>query len=314
MSGDIWTTLGILATDDASAIRKAYSRKLKATDVEGNPEAFVTLHAAYKDALAKIGSPAGPAPPPDRQTERTDQPGMPGSADARSQAPFLEDRAHDLASPPFRHLQALLFDETGAPHAEALQEAVAEILALSAMEFVDYAARVEDWLAQAAYRAIPRSDPIAPLLVDHFNWKERQGRIDQPPILDALIVRARGQDLIDMVADADHPMYEAYCSLAGWGPEVDSRQKRQIGGEVRQLLKVIRERAPAAESFLNRDRVTQWDRRLGTTPRTDWHGVERVVEPDRTMNKGTDPGKMILGVLLLVMLARIASCIAQPPY
>ncbi|WP_157216569.1 hypothetical protein [Flavisphingomonas formosensis] len=43
MDASIWQTLGIPATEDQTAIRRAYSARLKAIDVEADPEAFVFL-------------------------------------------------------------------------------------------------------------------------------------------------------------------------------------------------------------------------------------------------------------------------------
>jgi hypothetical protein len=47
----IWTTLGLKRTSDVAEIRRAYARKLKQTDVDGNPEAFIALRQALERAL-----------------------------------------------------------------------------------------------------------------------------------------------------------------------------------------------------------------------------------------------------------------------
>ena len=317
MTGGAWDTLGISHTGDVAAIRKAYSRRLKEIDVEGDPDAFVALHAAYRHALREAGPRDRPAeaPPPG------DGPLIPDEAapDPPAEDPAWPPAARDATPPPHLRLEALLYGEPGsAPDADALRATVTEILASPDMENVDHAGRAEMWLAETAYRAIPRSDPIAPMIVRHFNWERNEGRIDQPPALDVLIARARdqerGEDLLGLVEDPEHPMHEAYCSLMGWGPEVDSQEIRAIGGDVSRLLKVIRARAPAAESMLDRKRVALWDERLGSTPRpVSWEGAERTAEPDRgPASGGKNPGKLLLGIMILLMLSRIAACLPQP--
>ena len=47
-----WTTLGLEATKDVSAIKRAYAEKAKACHPEEDPEGFLKLRQAYQAALA----------------------------------------------------------------------------------------------------------------------------------------------------------------------------------------------------------------------------------------------------------------------
>ena len=47
----VWATLGIEATADPAAIRRAYARRLKTIDQAREPEAFAALRGAYEAAL-----------------------------------------------------------------------------------------------------------------------------------------------------------------------------------------------------------------------------------------------------------------------
>lgn len=49
----MWQVLGIEATDDPSAIRRAYAARLKVLDPDREPEAFRALRRAYESALAR---------------------------------------------------------------------------------------------------------------------------------------------------------------------------------------------------------------------------------------------------------------------
>ena len=66
----MWQVLGIAATDDPVAIRRAYAARLKALDPDRNPEEFWALRRAYESALARARHNArSPVPPPPQMPE-----------------------------------------------------------------------------------------------------------------------------------------------------------------------------------------------------------------------------------------------------
>jgi hypothetical protein len=58
-----WQELGIAPTTDQQAIRRAYAQRLKALDVEAQPDAFARLRAAFEAVLRRPGATPPPAPP-----------------------------------------------------------------------------------------------------------------------------------------------------------------------------------------------------------------------------------------------------------
>jgi hypothetical protein len=50
--GSVWDQLGLEPTDETRAIRRAYSKRLKAIDVDADPGAFIALRYALNTALA----------------------------------------------------------------------------------------------------------------------------------------------------------------------------------------------------------------------------------------------------------------------
>jgi len=72
----MWQVLGIEATDDPSAIRRAYAARLKAINPDREPEAFRALRQAYESALARSEHAArrrfGPPPKLDPEEEEAE--------------------------------------------------------------------------------------------------------------------------------------------------------------------------------------------------------------------------------------------------
>ncbi|WP_114954427.1 hypothetical protein [Sphingosinicella terrae] len=266
-----WPVLGIERTGDVRAIRRAYARRLKAMNVEAEPQAFMRLREALEEALAWASrawtEPAGAA--------AADDPYPPLAqfdvSEAEAEAALAAARA-DGTSDRFGWLEHLLFaDPERRPDEAALTVAVRAILEHSEMAHVDHGRAVEGWLAQALAEAVPRSDPLLPMVVAHFGWEERAGQWDQPWDVDLLVDRARALALAEAVSQPGHRLHKAWAELTRADARRPGLRRFTLGRDVRQLLGRIRGQCPAAMEWLNPARVALWEQ--------DGHDLPRVPRP-----------------------------------
>jgi hypothetical protein len=79
----MWQVLGIEATDDPSAIRRAYAARLKSLDPDRDPDAFKTLRQAYESALARAERRRSTSKKPERAHHTAEEDGDAGSESER---------------------------------------------------------------------------------------------------------------------------------------------------------------------------------------------------------------------------------------
>lgn len=94
-----WSLLGIAATQDTSAIRKAYAARIKAMDLDSDVEGYAALRHARDTALRLAKTMTSPAAEPDE----ADQPAPPLAADPPTPARWLHaapELAGDWEAPP----------------------------------------------------------------------------------------------------------------------------------------------------------------------------------------------------------------------
>lgn len=277
-----WAQLGLARTDDAGEIRRAYARKLKAIDVDADPDAFVALRQAMEQALWEAHDARHARAAPEAEADP-----MPGEAgEASAVAPVADSVWQPMAAPDsaetpgpyeapnpaetedrnarFIAFEHLLFPGEDAPPPDpaALAAALDAILDHPEMETIDHNARVEVWLADALYHAVPRSDPVIGTAIDRFGWAQRLGNWDQPWLLDALVRRRDSFRFMQDVATPGHALHKAWRDLQS---DRESLGLFTIGrrGEVERLLGTIRRNYPDAEAALNPLRVSLWEERLG---------------------------------------------------
>ena len=263
-----WTTLGLERTGDVVEIRRAYARKLKATDVDADPDAFIALREALNRALGEAFA---------AEQRRIDH----ADADAAVQTPAegvwqqpepvdtIEENAvaaPDEASLPFIRLDQLLFGQASAEPAE-LVAAVQAILDHPNMDHVDRRPAVEHWLAQALYDAIPRSDVLTPMIAGHFGWAAELDEIHQRPLIAFMAQRASDLGCIERLRNPGHRWHAAYAKLAEPAPaQLSLKDQLDLMTPVAQLLNSLRIHDPGVEYMLDERHVALWDREIVVNP------------------------------------------------
>jgi hypothetical protein len=260
--GFIWRELGIAATEDVAAIRRAYARRLKEADVESDPAAFAALREARDAALARAAG-AEPA------WEPVDFPGP--REEARGFVPDPASRPDREARDPeagsresrFAELDALLFASEEPAEPQHLADLTRQILADPLFAGIEEAAGVEAWLADRAASAIPRSDPMLEPLLDVFGWERDWEEWDRSPSVVALVERHRAILFVDYVSRPGHRYRRAWQALVSDRSDL-GLDRYFLSGPVARLLELIRRRYPTAEWSLDPYRVALWD---------EWHAT-----------------------------------------
>ncbi len=251
MRHGIWATLDIDPTTDRSTIRKAYAARLKAMDVDADPDGFATLRAARDAALAGVAADAepafDPAPAPPEPVEPETDPEV---------AAF-----HDAINAHFHALEALLFPgHNGPPTPEELAAIEHHGLALLAdprLEQVDFAASAERWFAETLSAGIPRSDPLLEPAAATFGWIDRRDDYALSAEALAIVERIGAIRFTRLLDDPTHRLHSAWVELNRsdarraplWNPK----------GPRKEVLSLIRDRFPIVEGWLEPRRVADAD-------------------------------------------------------
>ncbi len=255
MKRGVWATLDLAPTTDRSAIRRAYATRLKAMDVDADPDGFAALRDARDAALAHAADPR-----PELQQEPVPEPLFEPEEPPPPPADPEVIALHDAIDAHFRALQALLFpgDDTppGAEELAAIEHHGRALLADPRLEQVDFATDAERWFAEVLAAAIPRSDPLLEPAAATFGWIDRRDDYALLPDARAIVERIGATRFVALLADPKHRLHRAWGELT----RTDSgRRGWRVGrGSVHDLLSIVRARYPAAEAWLNPDRVARW--------------------------------------------------------
>lgn len=320
MTGDPWHILGLAATRDVAAIRRAYAAELKRFDMDQEPNRYIALRDARDLAIRWARSSddtryRADLPPPSAPPEKVEpiaelaiteevepSPPAPG-ADKFPEAPPVDDVSFH-----YSEMMRLLLPDgertmtpLSAGERTALAGHFAFLLRDPRMELVGFRMSAEGQLRDVIVGTIPRSDAILLDAVDFFGWEETRGGVDQPRGLDAVLHRATALRFIAKVQAPAHPMHKAWRELTSPVIKRGRRAVRVSAGNIATLLRAIRVEQPALESELDPERVAMWEGKLGLV---EPGGVPGGV--DRPGSSGLGPW-IFVGLVVLALLSAIGS-------
>jgi len=286
-----WDRLGIDATSDTGAIRKAYADALRATNVDEDIAGYAELRRARDQALwlaAQAQRDEGEseddlglgsldededAPDDDWLYDEDDggwddvpSPAYHDDPFARTAPDRAQSEAQARAQAAWERLLAILYPDGEASEAamtfaerDAGLESLAVLTARAHEADIAEHDAIDGALADLFSRTWPRSAPFVEPAAEAFHWLEESGSLEERWSLRFLNQRLKGMRFHAKVQQPDHPLHKAWVELSRPGPAGLSDRLRVKRLDVLKLLDGIRERYPELESHLDAQRVASWD-------------------------------------------------------
>lgn len=303
--GPAWRQLGLAPTDDVRAIRRAYAAKLKAIDVDRDPQAFIALREAFEQAQNEARWRQYEQAEDEDETDAVeadtgsidDTPDDWGDSlateldfDALERDPLAAELAFAPPAPnPWAPLTADDYDD----HARALSGLLLgehaehwpspeETEAMLAhwqritrdprMQEMSFYGDAENWFADLIARAVPFSDPLVTPVADYFGWMSAAGEISQSPAIAYVVRRRQSLDFFDAVRGPAHPLNGAWRELTRPAHE-RSRRGWTRGKKVRELIATVRTHYPELEANFDSYRVALWEPAARSGGGWNWTGA-----------------------------------------
>lgn len=301
MTAACWNELGIEATDDLVAIRRAYSARLKQIDADQDRDGFICLREAYDLARAEAArrlEPAYDAPLPAEPLTEAAAPVIEAAPDF-DDAPAVIAPQYDTQ--PFQRIDAILFSDRAAEPGDSaeLRALTEQILSQQRMELIEHSRDIEGWLADTIAQSDPRGDAMLEPAIARFGWDRDSARWDEHPIIAHLVERRKGAEMLERLAQPDNQFHKAYLDLTIGTGKLSTR-----GGHdwnILDLINMIRAEAPYAETRLDGERLNQWIDHLN-----------RVGQSPPPLSE-TFNGSMWIFPLVFALPLLLRFCLPEPP-
>jgi hypothetical protein len=261
----IWQTLGITATSDPAAIRKAYASRLKECHPEEDAAGFQLLRAAYEKALkaARGAIAATAAELPNAAPAAT-----PHTIGDPALAPIAPAQAEDdqkQFEATFGELQRLL---------KAPEHADAQTLerALDAVINNPGALHLANWsgldrrLAQLLLESIPRSDAVAATVVQRLRWNHADVATRRAKEVIAVVARVADLEVVAKLrvgTDADARAFQMLSRPAPKSWLVRRIKVFFVDRAVRDFLQKTVPARPTLALWLDKAAVATWMKIFG---------------------------------------------------
>ncbi len=284
MSAWFWKTLGIAATQDKSAVRRAYADKLKAIDVDQDMAGFARLRQARDMALRNVATnaakqDAGIEPEPitvlaDEDGAATPVLPLGPTPEASPPVDTVSDRLHALARLLFPNGECSDEGFTLSDYQAALA-LVDDLLEEARTGRLEVSHTIDHNLANMFTDSWPRSGALVERPAAEFNWLDEAGSIAERSALRFLNDRIKGLRFVEKVQQADHRLHGAWIELSRPGRPTMVDKLRGSKADITMLLTGIRQRFPEVESHLDAERIAGWERRAA-----GWNAEAGIYVPE----------------------------------
>jgi hypothetical protein len=330
-----WKTLGIDATSDKRAIKRAYAGKLKSIDPDKDPKTFLAL----RDALQAATWDAAYVDDDDYQTWGEDETaeehqerremevlGYSPSTEEESVGsgihiidPIRDDELEpDSDHEPFDDIDPQEWDEEVDPDydenaprnrmstilwgdddivllEDELRSITNGLIDSLEDETIDVAGETENWLGWIVSATMRRSDCLIPIIVKRFDWKAKAGSVNAPYYMDDVIARYRDLVRITALRKPGHPDHETYLRLC----------KPSQGALGRGEVFMHRGKVKAFVARIRADNPTiEWDFNPETLADWETH-VSALADREANTGEKSSWGSWRLGFFALLFLSQL---------